>query len=246
MHGSLEATNHVTMLFPLPTLLLKIFNLTNYVSEDSSVFVVRKDSLVWMGGKTHQNRCILHLICDNVDTDSINLYFSFSSFHLPTLVCFISVSLSPFLLHGHSLPLCLCCLSDCEFVFHSVCQSAVTLSRLFFFSGLSRVGWGQGSEKLIPHNPSLPGQVAAPLAARTHLHKHARTHAGAFTLFLEKWSFCVAWQWRRSSLSSARGLQWTGSLCLSLSTFTCTHKTRLLREIRIRQGLGECNYMRLY
>lgn len=54
--------------------------------------------------------------------------------------------------------------SVCELVSPSVCQSAITLSRLFW---LSRVGWGQGSEKLIPHNPSLPGQVAA-LVRRTY------------------------------------------------------------------------------
>lgn len=69
-----------------------------------------------------------------------------------------------------TLPLCLCCVS--LNVFYSLCQSAAALSRLF---GLSWVEWGQGSEKIIPHNPSLPGQVTVLFTARTHLHKHAYT-----------------------------------------------------------------------
>lgn len=149
------------------------------------------------------------------------------------------ICLSPFLCHCHSPASAVCLTVNLSSTLSA--SLAVPLSRPF---GLSRVGWGQGSEKLIPHNPSLPGQVAALFAARTHLHKHTCIHVYTLVLFLEKWSVFVSLG--SSSLSSARGLQWTRSLCLSRSTFTCTHETQLLREIRLRQGIRECNYMCLY
>lgn len=68
---------------------------------------------------------------------------------------------------------CLCCLSlDLSSPPSASLHSLKT--SFFFYFGLSRVGWGQGSEKLIPHNPLLPGQVAASFPARTRLHKHTR------------------------------------------------------------------------
>lgn len=172
------------------------------------------------------------------------------SFHLPAPVSFLSplASLLVFLPLSASVTpsFCLRCLSDCEFVFHSACQSAATLPRL---SGLSTVGWGQGSENLIPHNPSLPGQVAAPLAARTHLRKHTRAYMRAH--LRSSWksgeSFCVAWQLGTLiSLLGERAAVDKVSLSLSPSAFTCTHETRLLGEIRLSQGIGESNYTCLY
>lgn len=50
-----------------------------------------------------------------------------------------------------------------------------SLPQTFFF-WLSRVEWGQGSEKRIPHNPSLLSQVALSLTARTFFYKHMCMH----------------------------------------------------------------------
>lgn len=57
---------------------------------------------------------------------------------------------------------------------------------------------------------------------------------------------CVTLQLRSSRLYLVRGPQRTRALCLSLSTFTCTHETWLLREIGLRQGIGEDNFTCLY
>lgn len=92
----------------------------------------------------HNKPGLIYISCGNLDPD----------FSVPV---FPSVSSGAFQLLTATFSFCLRRLPVCEFVSHSVCQSAITLSRLFW---LSRVGWGQGSEKLIPHNPSLPGQVA--------------------------------------------------------------------------------------
>lgn len=143
------------------------------------------------------------------------------------------------------MPFCLCCLSDCGFVFHSDCQSAVTLSRLFFFlgwAGLDGVRVLRNSSPVIPHcltrslRRSQHVHTYINMLAYMRAHPHSSWKSGVF----------VSLGSGDAHLSPQWVLQWTGSLCLSLSTFTCTHKTGLLREIRIRQGLAEFNYMCLY
>lgn len=114
------------------------------------------------------------------------------------------------------------------------------------------LGWtgSNGVRVLRNSSPIIPHCLARLLRCMQHVHSYINTCAYVHTHSCSSWkngeSFCVAWQLRRSSLSSVRELQWTRSLCLALSTFTCTHKTHLLREIRLRQGIGECNYMCLY
>lgn len=114
------------------------------------------------------------------------------------------------------------------------------------------LGWaGSDGVRVLRNSPPIiPHCLARSLCCLQHVHTYVNTRAYMRTHSCSSWksgeSFCVAWQLGRSSISSVRGLKWTRSLRLSLSTYTCTHETRLVREIRLNKGIGECNYMCLY
>lgn len=153
----------------------------------------------------------------------LNFLFNLSSCNSVSLLLrriFQLASHVPLSFPSLPLPVCHILEPSSDTVFQTSLSPSNTLLNVF---GLSRVEWGQGSQNLIPHNPSLPGQVAAPSAAHTHLHKHVYAHTHTHTLFLEKRSEFLCHL-------AAEPLIFVLSDCSAgyLSTFTCRFWNNLL------------------
>lgn len=110
------------------------------------------------------------------------------------------------------------------------------------------LGWAgsDGVRVLRNSSPIIPHCLARSPRCSQHVHTCINTRVYMRTRSCSSWksaeSFCVAWQSRRSSVSSVRQ-----GLSVCLSAFTCTHETRLLREVGIRQGLNSmCLYWDLF
>lgn len=196
--------------------------------ENTQFLWWKMDSLVWLRGKTNQNRCILSVIMWPL-TLPINIHHSCRSICL-LLFCFFNLlfaslwafsSISPplsLLLFSAS---AVCLTASLPSTPSASLQSAACSHSLqTFWAEQGQMGSGFWETHPPPnphthtpthHNPSPPGQVAAPLTARTHLHKHTCVHADTFMLLcsgkLREVFFGVILQWRRSSLSSVRWLR---------------------------------------